>query len=126
MKDTDELIRKSDAIKAVGNYIYKAFDYLDLNVAKDDAREILSDVPTIDAVERKRGEWQKLPKYEYIMCCSECGWVHDVLHYGDKYCPNCGARMKGADDDRDYERAIEQMEHDMLYELTYNPEDGSM
>ena len=31
--------------------------------------------------------------------------------------------MKGADD---YERAIEQMEHDMLYEPTYNPEDGSM
>ena len=30
---------------------------------------------------------------------------------------------KGADD---YERAIEQMEHDMLYEPTYNPEDGSM
>ena len=31
--------------------------------------------------------------------------------------------MKGADD---YERAIEQMEHDMLYEPTYNSEDGSM
>ena len=30
---------------------------------------------------------------------------------------------KGADD---YERAIEQMEHDMLYEPTYNSEDGSM
>lgn len=31
---------------------------------------------------------------------------------------------KGADDE--YERAVEQMEHDMLYEPTYNPEDGSM
>jgi len=31
--------------------------------------------------------------------------------------------LKGADD---YERAIEQMEHDMLYEPTYNSEDGSM
>lgn len=30
---------------------------------------------------------------------------------------------KGADD---YERAIEQTEHDMLYEPTYNSEDGSM
>lgn len=30
---------------------------------------------------------------------------------------------KGADD---YERAIEQSEHDMLYEPTYNSEDGSM
>ena len=26
----------------------------------------------------------------------------------------------------DYERAVEQMQHDMLYEPTYNPEDGSM
>ena len=26
----------------------------------------------------------------------------------------------------EYERAVEQMEHDMLYEPTYNPEDGSM
>lgn len=33
---------------------------------------------------------------------------------------------KEADDNRDYERAVEQMEYDMLYEPTYNPEDGSM
>ena len=26
----------------------------------------------------------------------------------------------------DYERAIEQLEHDTLYEPTFNPEDGSM
>lgn len=29
-------------------------------------------------------------------------------------------------EDKDYERAIEQIEHDTLYESTYNPEDGSM
>lgn len=37
--------------------------------------------------------------------------------------------VKGSRDrreDNDYERAIEQMEHDTLYESTYNPEDGSM
>ena len=56
--------------------------------------EKFADAPTIDAVERKRGEWQKLPQYEYIMCCSECGWLHDVLHYADKYCPHCGADMR--------------------------------
>lgn len=31
--------------------------------------------------------------------------------------------LEGADD---YERAIEQTKHDMLYEPTYNSEDGSM
>lgn len=53
--------------------------------------------------------------------CSECGFHNK----GSKsnYCPNCYAKMKGADD---YERAIEQVEHDALYEPTYNSEDGSM
>ena len=32
--------------------------------------------------------------------------------------------LKGADDE--YERAVEQVEHDALYEPTYNSEDGSM
>ena len=27
---------------------------------------------------------------------------------------------------KDYERATEQMEHDALYELTFNPDDGSV
>lgn len=41
--------------------------------------------------------------------------------YKDVPCKH--GKLKGADD---YERAIEQMEHDMLYEPTYNSEDGSM
>lgn len=28
--------------------------------------------------------------------------------------------------DFDYQRAIEQLEHDILYEPTFNPDDGSM
>ena len=37
--------------------------------------------------------------------------------------------MKSAeesDDDVEYERAVDQLEHDILYEPTFNPEDGSM
>lgn len=34
--------------------------------------------------------------------------------------------IKGEGGAYDYERATEQMEHDMLYEPTYNSEDGSM
>lgn len=53
---------------------------------------------------------------------------------GLDYCPHeeivgayasCSACAWGNDDD-DYERAVEQMEYDTLYEPTYNPEDGSM
>ena len=30
------------------------------------------------------------------------------------------------DEDVEYQRQIEQLEHDILYEPTFNPEDGSM
>ena len=36
------------------------------------------------------------------------------------------ADMRGEESDCDYERAVEQFEHDLLYEPTFNPNDGSM
>lgn len=42
------------------------------------------------------------------------------------YCA-CGAKAdRKTENSSEYERAIEQMEHDALYEPTYNSEDGSM
>lgn len=38
----------------------------------------------------------------------------------DKY------RAESEDEDVEYQRQIEQLEHDILYEPTFNPEDGSM
>lgn len=66
--------------------------------------------------------------------CSECGWGMNDIYMADEsmvedfdkfpyYCPYCGAKMN---EDRDYEHAVEQLEHDMKFEPTYNPEDGSM
>lgn len=67
-----------------------------------------------------------------ICFCREC------KHYNGKYCFNGNAtapKAPNANDfcswgerraDDEYERAVEQMEYDMLYEPTYNPEDGSM
>ena len=34
--------------------------------------------------------------------------------------------MRGKETDYDYERAVDQLEHDMLYEPTFNQDDGSM
>jgi hypothetical protein len=34
--------------------------------------------------------------------------------------------MRTKETDCDYERAVEQLEHDMLYEPTFDPDDGSM
>ena len=80
----------------------------------------------VEIADRPQGEW--IDKGKNLWKCSNCEMViyseseqdRNEFH---KWCSRCGARMKGADD---YERAIEQMEHDMLYEPTYNSEDGSM
>ena len=45
---------------------------------------------------RKQGEWISLHNGKWK--CSECGI--EVLFYAKgNFCPNCGAKMKGADDD---------------------------
>ena len=47
----------------------------------------------------------------------------DIL---SNFCPDCGADMRTKETDCNYERAVEQLEHDMLYEPTFNQDDGSM
>ena len=70
-----------------------------------DMSEYFEDIPSADVVERKHGEWIDNTNDTYTPSekCSECGHVihaissHDAFHY--KFCPNCGARMKGVDDE---------------------------
>lgn len=68
------------------------------------------------------------PSIELVRC-RECVYRNNRkkcpmrVFTGDNGFCSYGEWMKGADD---YERAIEQMEHYMLYEPTYNAEDGSM
>ena len=51
---------------------------------------ILRNAPTIEP-ERKKGKW-------IDDNCSECGFY---VHHGDmrNYCPNCGAKMEGCEQD---------------------------
>ena len=74
----------------------------------------------------KRGKWictgEPDESWGMMYECSICG-NHD---YGGNYCSYCGADMRTKETDCDYERAVEQLEHDMLYEPTFNQDDGSM
>lgn len=53
--------------------------------------------PTVDAVPVVHGRWNNMDGYKMRKVCSECGW--DVPEYGKfySYCPNCGAKMDGVD-----------------------------
>lgn len=83
------------------------YGYLVVSIA------LINEQPTADVVERKHGEWKerktfyagaKNPIEEWQSArCSICGKYHTTpyLYYFDDfdYCPNCGAEMKGEDDE---------------------------
>ena len=50
----------------------------------------------IDLVDRPTGEWVEEDEYGDLLVCSECGFAND---YKDNYCPNCGARMEGGEEE---------------------------
>ena len=82
--------------------------------------------------ERKKGHWIDREHCQVdedgydIGICSVCGEEITIDPLNDNFCPNCGADLKTKETDYDYERAVEQLEHDILYEPTFNQDDGSM
>ena len=57
---------------------------------------------TLPSADRPTGEW--VNDGDYVPQCSECGYVPRYIKIFNKFdrsdwCPNCGARMKGADDE---------------------------
>lgn len=75
------------------------------HAVRKEAVEIIEDLCIKDAptVDRPQGEWIK--RFGSINCsvCKHSNWSdsfeHTVRRF--KFCPNCGARMKGADDETD-------------------------
>ena len=54
--------------------------------------------------DRHKGEWVDIDNYYRLATCSHCHKVTMFEKWGEytkpyNFCPNCGARMKGGDDE---------------------------
>lgn len=92
-KDT---IYREDAIKVVSHVAMECVD-------RKTRIELINAIPSAD---RPSGEWiRTFDGNEWFWYCSNCKtqWYEDDLWMGGNefptFCPQCGARMKGADDE---------------------------
>lgn len=97
----------------MAEYIDREVAIKSLPVAYDSAINALRNVPAADVAPVVHGEWETVDWLEYdaqscetIRCpeegiaCTRCRYVFkkDAL-WKRNFCPNCGARMDGDDDD---------------------------
>ena len=134
-----DLISRQDVIELVKK------SYYDLSDGEEDMWAMVHDVEQLPSApdSRQHGEWVRLEREENVhdlhgvptwgvnYMCDKCGFITTAIqdHFGQyRWCPSCGADMRKeeSEEDHDYERAVDQMIHNILYEPTYNPEDGSM
>lgn len=106
------LIKRQDAIDAINRCMDIYINNLQTMIYKADAYKALADLPSAqtDVPDRKVGKWIK-HKDRASWYCSECttddyyayAWDCNVGEYElqDSYCPNCGARMEGEEDETD-------------------------
>ena len=99
---SEDLIRRSDAIKALKRE--KSDWNNDYNVPIDHCIERLNKVKSAD---RPQGKWldYEIPLEDGgampIQVCNLCKTFYPLAYTGGghRFCPNCGAEMKGANDE---------------------------
>lgn len=60
-------------------------------------RNTIADAPTVDAVEVVHGRW--IHKGAWHIECSECKHILAHISEAKNYCPYCGAKMDGGNED---------------------------
>ena len=96
---SDDLIKRSDAIKAVwGDDINPSED----GMVFEAQSHIDRDIRLIPSADRPQGEWVSDYSSPVAYRCTACNTLQhwSVIQNGRyRFCPNCGAKMKGADDE---------------------------
>lgn len=87
-----ELISKDEVLKVLDEAWINGTSLCDASKIKYDVKAL----PSIE--ERKEGEWNYTDDLYETFYCSVCGFdTENYIYYN--YCPNCGAKLKGANDD---------------------------
>ena len=94
-----DLIKREDAIEVV----------CELVPIRNDAVEIADALRALPSADRPQGEWvdAEIPLESGdtmpIQVCNLCKTFYPLAYTGGghRFCPNCGARMKGAEDEID-------------------------
>ena len=62
----------------------------------------INDIDSAPTIEPKKGKWRR----RLVDCgfnadwhCSRCGWKTSLEEHGYNFCPNCGADMRGEEDE---------------------------
>lgn len=100
-KEQVRLINAEQLSKAIHDNVPAPYE--DASWAKENCLAEIEAAPTVDAVPVVHGRWVGAPLWGSGNCpCSECGSQYIIYVYPhgeirEKYCPNCGARMDGAE-----------------------------
>ena len=75
-------------------------------ISSEEVEQAIEDAQTVEAVEVVHGEWSTIEDDYCGMIALECSvcnaqwWFEDDVSFGKyHYCPNCGAKMDGGNDD---------------------------
>ena len=109
-----DLIRREDAIDALGEEPPVWYDGDDEIAERNQWRRDKAAIESLPSAEPKTGEWVMLERVENVhdiygvptwgvnYMCDKCGFITTAIqdHFSQyKFCPNCGARMKGGEDE---------------------------
>lgn len=91
----DEYIKRDGVLRK-----FNIDDMMNVNgtlISLQDARETISNFPSADVDTVRHGRWVCGDYYDVGDVCSECDWDSQMICPSYRYCPNCGARMDGAE-----------------------------
>jgi hypothetical protein len=104
---SDDLIRRSDAIKAYNEAMdelvkwqmeeWQLGDFSECEFNTTDCKHIVRKIEAIPSADRPQGKWEIVGKNHPYKRCPFCKRVRAFAD--TRFCDWCGARMKGADDE---------------------------